>query len=133
MIAIATSKITPAKTRSVSLLENGNVELSFWSTVKVASPQDFLPPLSRWRNRRLGLGKTRSLSFHPMISLPKQLLSYPEDCDRNVYEVRARCEQRLFPLEVLQNYSATIKPKSVFFAVDRDAEEKITAFIEQAL
>jgi hypothetical protein len=99
--------------------------------IELASPQDFLPPLPGWRDRSTYIGTQGQISFYHYDFTAQALSKLSRGYDRDINDVRAMYEQKLFSLKDLRNCFEAIEPELIRFpSLDPDAlREKIEAFI----
>jgi hypothetical protein len=100
--------------------------------IELASPQDFLPPLPGWRDRSVFIGKQGQISFYHYDFTAQALSKLSRGYDRDINDVRAMYEQKLFSLKGLLNCFEAIEPELIRFpSLDSDAlKGKIEKFIE---
>lgn len=101
--------------------------------IKLASPQDFLPPLPGWRDRSLFIGKKGKISFYHYDFTAQALSKLSRGYDRDANDVQAMYEQKLFSLQQLNDSFEAIAPDLIRFpALDPDAlKRKVENFIRQ--
>lgn len=69
--------------------------------IELASPQDFLPPLPGWRDRSVFIGKQGQISFYHYDFTAQALYKLSRGFDRDIKDVQAMYEQKLFSLKDL--------------------------------
>ena len=100
--------------------------------IELASPQDFLPPLPGWRDRSVYIGKQGQISFYHYDFVAQALSKLSRGYERDVSDVQAMYEQKLFDLEELSDGFEAIVPELIRFpALDaEDLRVKVANFIE---
>ncbi|MBR8830991.1 MAG: hypothetical protein Cpurp_07300 [Chlorogloea purpurea SAG 13.99] len=89
--------------------------------IELASPQDFLPPLPGWRDRSVFIGKRGQISFYHYDFTAQALSKLSRGFDRDMKDVEAMYEQKLFSLNQLGNCFEAIAPDLIRFpSVDSD-------------
>lgn len=83
--------------------------------IELASPQDFLPPLPGWRDRSVFIGKQGQISFYHYDFTAQALSKLSRGFDRDINDVQAMYEQKLFSLEELQDCFEAIAPDLIRF------------------
>lgn len=101
--------------------------------IELASPQDFLPPLPGWRERSVFIARKGQISFYHYDFTAQALSKLSRGYDRDVDDVIAMYEQRLFSLTDLRNCFEAIKPELIRFpSLSSDnLRQKIEGFIEK--
>jgi hypothetical protein len=99
--------------------------------IELASPQDFLPPLPGWRDRSMFIGTQGQISFYHYDFTAQALSKLSRGYDRDINDVRAMYEQKLFSLKDLRDCFEVIEPELIRFpSLDPDAlRGKIEKFI----
>ena len=102
--------------------------------IELASPQDFLPPLPGWRDRSLFIGKHGQISFYHYDFTAQALSKLSRGFDRDLKDVQAMYEQKLFRLEELRDSFEAIAPELIRFpALNPDAlRSRVENFIERS-
>lgn len=83
--------------------------------IELASPQDFLPPLPGWRDRSIFIGKYGQISFYHYDFTAQALSKLSRGFDRDLKDVQAMYEQKLFSLEKLRDCFKTIESELIRF------------------
>jgi hypothetical protein len=83
--------------------------------IELASPQDFLPPLPGWRDRSVFIGKRGQISFYHYDFTAQALSKLSRGFDRDIQDVQAMYEQRLFSLNELRDCFEAIAPELIRF------------------
>jgi hypothetical protein len=83
--------------------------------IELASPQDFLPPLPRWRDRSTFICKRGRVSFYHYDFTAQALAKLSRGFDRDFNDVRAMYERRLFSSSDLQNCFEAIASELIRF------------------
>jgi hypothetical protein len=83
--------------------------------IELASPQDFLPPLPGWRDRSVFIGTQGQISFYHYDFTAQALSKLSRGFDRDIQDVQAMYEQRLFSLRELRDCFETIAPELIRF------------------
>jgi hypothetical protein len=83
--------------------------------IELASPQDFLPPIPGWRDRSVFIRKRGQISFYHYDFTAQALAKLSRGFDRDLKDVEAMYEQKLFSLNELQNALEAIEPKLIRF------------------
>ncbi len=101
--------------------------------IELASPQDFLPPLPGWRDRSVFIGKHGQISFYHYDFTAQALSKLSRGFDRDLTDVQAMYEQRLFSLGELRDCFETIAPEFIRFpALNPDIlRRRVENFIER--
>lgn len=101
--------------------------------IELASPQDFLPPLPGWRERSVFIGRRGQISFYHYDFTAQALSKLSRGFERDLNDVQAMYDQKLFSLTELRNSFEAIVPELIRFpALDPDALRiRIDTFIEQ--
>ncbi len=101
--------------------------------IELASPQDFLPPLPGWRDRSVFIGKQGKISFYHYDFTAQALSKLSRGFERDISDVQAMYEQRLFSLKDLRDCFEAIVPELVRFpSLEEDAlRSSVENFIEQ--
>ena len=101
--------------------------------IELASPQDFLPPLPGWRDRSVFIGKQGQISFYHYDFTAQALSKLSRGYDRDINDVQAMYEQKLFSLKELQDCFEAIAPELIRFpSLDSDVlRSRINNFIQR--
>lgn len=101
--------------------------------IELASPQDFLPPLPGWRDRSVFIGRKGQISFYHYDFTAQALSKLSRGFDRDISDVRAMYEQKLFSLKELRNCFEAIAPDLIRFpSLDPDTlRSRVDDFIER--
>lgn len=101
--------------------------------IELASPQDFLPPLPGWRDRSVFIGQQGGISFYHYDFTAQALAKLSRGYNRDLDDVRAMYEQKLFSLEKLLDCFNRIESELIRFpALDPDLlRNRIEQFIER--
>jgi len=101
--------------------------------IKLASPQDFLPQLPGWRDRSILIGRHGEISFYHYDFTSQALAKLSRGYNRDIDDVLAMYEQKLFTLEKLHDCFDAIAPELIRFpALDPDVlRNKIEQFIDR--
>jgi hypothetical protein len=83
--------------------------------IELASPQDFLPPLPGWRDRSVFIGTQGQIAFYHYDFTAQALSKLSRGFDRDVRDVQAMHEQRLFSLRELRDCFEAIAPELIRF------------------
>jgi hypothetical protein len=102
--------------------------------IELASPQDFLPPLPGWRDRSVFIGKQGQISFYHYDFTAQALSKLSRGYDRDMNDVRAMYEQKLFSLIELSDCFEAIESELIRFpALDPDRlRDRVEKFIERS-
>jgi hypothetical protein len=101
--------------------------------IELASPQDFLPPLPGWRDRSIFIGRQGDISFYHYDFTAQALSKISRGYNRDIDDVQAMYEQKLFSLEELWDCFEVIAPELIRFpSLDSDRlRNRIEQFIER--
>jgi hypothetical protein len=101
--------------------------------IELASPQDFLPQLPEWRNRSIFIGRQGGISFYHYDFTAQALAKISRGYNRDIDDVLAMYERRLFSLEELNFCFAAIESELIRFpSLDPDLlRNKIEQFIDR--
>jgi hypothetical protein len=101
--------------------------------IELASPQDFLPPLPGWRDRSVFIGKQGQISFYHYDFTAQALAKLSRGFDRDIRDVQAMHEQKLFSLRELRDCFEAIVPELIRFpSLDPDVlRSRIENFSER--
>jgi hypothetical protein len=101
--------------------------------IELASPQDFLPPLPGWRARSVFIGKQGKISFYHYDFTAQALSKLSRGFDRDINDVQAMYEQRLFSLSELRDCFEAIAPELIRFpSLDPDVlRNRVENFIKR--
>ena len=83
--------------------------------IKLASPQDFLPPLPGWRDRSRFITKQGDISFYHYDFTAQALAKLSRGYNRDLNDVKAMYDQNLFSLLDLQDGFNAIEPEMIRF------------------
>lgn len=83
--------------------------------IELASPQDFLPPLPGWRERSVFIGKQGQISFYHYDFTAQALSKLSRGFDRDIQDVQAMYEHKLFSLRALRDGFEAIAPELIRF------------------
>jgi hypothetical protein len=83
--------------------------------IELASPQDFLPPLPGWRDRSVFIGRKGQILFYHYDFTAQALSKLSRGFDRDIKDVEAMYEQRLFSLRELRDCFEAIAPDLIRF------------------
>jgi hypothetical protein len=83
--------------------------------IELASPQDFLPPLPGWRDRSVFICQQGQISFYHYDFTAQALSKLARGFDRDIRDVQAMYEQKLFVLEKLRDCFETISSELIRF------------------
>jgi len=102
--------------------------------IELASPQDFLPPLPRWRDRSVFIGKQGQISFYHYDFTAQALAKLSRGFDRDIKDIEAMYAQKLFSLNGLWNGFEAIEPELIRFpSLNPDAlRSRVEKFIERS-
>jgi hypothetical protein len=100
--------------------------------IELASPQDFLPQLPGWRDRSVFIGRQGEISFYHYDFTAQALSKLSRGYNRDINDVRAMYEQKLFTLEKLRDCFDAIESELIRFpSLDADLlRNKIEQFID---
>ncbi|NEQ69303.1 MAG: hypothetical protein F6K21_28200 [Symploca sp. SIO2D2] len=101
--------------------------------IELASPQDFLPPLPGWRDRSVFIKRQGQISFYHYDFTAQALSKLSRGFDRDINDVQAMYEQKLFSLQELSDCFESIEPELIRFpSLSPDTlRRRVEAFIEQ--
>jgi hypothetical protein len=101
--------------------------------IELASPQDFLPPLPGWRDRSIFISKHGQISFYHYDFTAQALSKLSRGFDRDIKDVQAMYEQKLFSLEELRDNFEAITPELIRFpSLNPDVlRSRVENFIER--
>ncbi|MEG3899369.1 MULTISPECIES: DUF6036 family nucleotidyltransferase [unclassified Microcoleus] len=110
-----------------------NIKQELNINIELASPQDFLPPLPGWRDRSIFIGKHGQISFYHYDFTAQALSKLSRGFDRDIKDVQAMYEQKLFSLEELHDNFEAIAPELIRFpSLNPDVlRSKVENFIER--
>ncbi len=102
--------------------------------IELASPQDFLPPLPRWRDRSIFIGKQGQISFYHYDFTAQALAKLSRGFDRDLKDIEAMYERKLFSLHELRNGFEAIEPELIRFpSLNRDLlRSRVEKFIKHS-
>ncbi|WP_434684950.1 DUF6036 family nucleotidyltransferase [Pseudanabaena minima] len=100
--------------------------------IELASPQDFLPPLPGWRDRSVFIGRYGEISFYHYDFTAQALSKISRGYNRDIDDVLAMYEQKLFSLDKLRDCFEAISPELIRFpSLNPDLlRNRIEKFIE---
>lgn len=101
--------------------------------IELASPQDFLPTIPGWRDRSIFIGKYGQISFYHYDFIAQALSKISRGFERDIKDVQAMYEQKLFSLEELRNSFEIIAPELIRFpSLNPDAlRSRVENFIKR--
>jgi hypothetical protein len=101
--------------------------------IELASPQDFLPPLPEWRDRSIFIVRYGEISFYHYDFTAQAMSKISRGYNRDIDDVRAMYEQKLFSLEKLLDCFEAIAPELIRFpSLNPDLlRNRIEQFIER--
>jgi hypothetical protein len=101
--------------------------------IELASPQDFLPALPGWRDRSVFIGRQGEISFYHYDFTAQALAKLSRGYTRDLDDVQAMYQQKLFTLEDLHSGFAAIEPELIRFpALDPELlRNKVEQFIDR--
>lgn len=102
--------------------------------IELASPQDFLPPLPGWRDRSVFIGRHGQIDFYHYDFTAQALSKLSRGYDRDLNDVQAMYEQKLFLLDDLRNCFESIESELICFPSinPQILKGRVNSFIEQA-
>ncbi|NJK66457.1 MAG: hypothetical protein HC941_07885 [Microcoleus sp. SU_5_3] len=85
--------------------------------IELASPQDFLPTIPGWRDRSIFIGKYGQISFYHYDFIAQALSNakLSRGYNRDIDDVRAMYEHKLFSLEKLRDHFEAIESELIRF------------------
>ena len=83
--------------------------------IELASPQDFLPPLPGWHDRSIFIGRYDEISFYHYDFTAQALAKISRGYNRDIDDVQAMYEQKLFSLEKLRDSFEAIASELIRF------------------
>jgi hypothetical protein len=91
----------------------------------------FLPPLPGWRDRSAFIGRQGQISFYHYDFIVQALSKLSRGLDRDLRDVQAMYEQKLFSLTDLQNCFEAIAPELIRFpSLDPEPELALYARLQ---
>lgn len=101
--------------------------------IELASPQDFLPPLPGWRDRSVFISQQGQISFYHYDFTAQALSKLSRGFDRDIRDVQAMYEQKLFSLTDIHDCFEAIAPELIRFpSLDPDVlRQRVKNFIER--
>jgi hypothetical protein len=101
--------------------------------IELASPQDFLPPLPGWRDRSVFIGKRGQVSFYHYDFTAQALSKLSRGFDRDIKDIEAMYDQKLFSLSKLRDCFDAILPEIIRFpSLNSDLlRSRVENFIER--
>lgn len=102
--------------------------------IELASPQDFLPPLPGWRSRSIFIGRQGEISFYHYDFTSQAISKLSRGYNRDIDDVQAMYEQKLFSLEELRDCYNAIEPELIRYpSLNPDIlKSSIEEFIERS-
>jgi hypothetical protein len=100
--------------------------------IELASPQDFLPPLPGWRDRSIYIEKQGQISFYHYDFTAQALSKLSRGYDRDISDIQAMYEQKLFSVKELLNCFEVIEPELIRYpSIEPDVlRNRVERFIE---
>ncbi|MGI0479913.1 DUF6036 family nucleotidyltransferase [Geminocystis sp. CENA526] len=83
--------------------------------IELASPQDFLPPVPKWRERSIFIAKRGQISFYHYDFTAQALSKLSRGFDRDFNDVEAMYKNKLFSLSELRDCFEAIAPELIRF------------------
>jgi hypothetical protein len=83
--------------------------------IELASPQDFLPALPGWRDRSIFIGRYGEISFYHYDFTAQALAKISRGYNRDIDDVQAMYDQKLFSLEKLRDCFEAISSELIRF------------------
>lgn len=83
--------------------------------IELASPQDFLPTLPGWRDRSIFIGRQGGISFYHYDFTAQALSKLSRGYDRDMTDIQAMYDQKLFSLEELLRCFEAIESELIRF------------------
>jgi hypothetical protein len=83
--------------------------------IELASPQDFLPQLPGWRDRSVFIKRVGEISFYHYDFTAQALAKLSRGYDRDISDVQAMYDQKLFSLEKLGECFEAIEAELIRF------------------
>ena len=101
--------------------------------IELASSQDFLPPLPEWRDRSVFICKRGQISFYHYDFTAQALSKLSRGFDRDIKDVEAMYDQKLFTLSKLKDCFEAIAPELIrFSSLNPDVlRSRVENFIER--
>ncbi len=101
--------------------------------IELASPQDFLPALPKWRDRSLFIGKHGQVSFYHYDFTSQALAKLSRGFDRDLKDVEAMYDRKLFSLtELRDNFNAIFSDLIRFPSLNPEVlRRRVQNFIER--
>ena len=101
--------------------------------IELASPQDFLPSLPGWRDRSMFIGKRGQILFYHYDFTAQALSKLSRGFDRDIRDVEAMYDRKLFSLTKLIDCFEAIAPEIIRFpSLNADAlRSRVENFIDQ--
>jgi hypothetical protein len=101
--------------------------------IELASPQDFLPSLPGWRDRSVFIGKRGQISFYHYDFTAQALAKLSRGFDRDIRDVEAMYDRKLFSLTKLGDCFEAIAPEIIRFpSLNADAlRSRVENFIDR--
>ncbi len=100
--------------------------------IELASPQDFLPPLPGWRDRSIYIEKQGQISFYHYDFTAQALSKLSRGYDRDINDVQAMYEQKLFSGQDLRDCFEAIEAELIRYpSIEPDIlRNRVERFIE---
>ena len=101
--------------------------------IELASPQDFLPSLPGWRDRSMFIGKRGQILFYHYDFTAQALSKLSRGFDRDIRDVEAMYDRKLFSLTKLIDCFEAIAPEIIRFpSLNADAlRSRVENFIDR--
>jgi hypothetical protein len=101
--------------------------------IELASPQDFLPSLPGWRDRSVFISKRGQISFYHYDFTAQALSKLSRGFDRDIRDVEAMYDRKLFSLTKLSDCFEAIVPEIIRFpSLNADAlRSRVEKFIDR--
>ncbi len=90
-------------------------ELNININIEFASPQDLLPSLPGWRDQSVFIGKRGQISFYHYDFTAQALAKLSRGFDRDIKDVEAMYDRKLFSLSELNDCFEAIAPDIIRF------------------
>ncbi|MEO1133728.1 MAG: DUF6036 family nucleotidyltransferase [Cyanobacteria bacterium J06639_1] len=102
--------------------------------IELASPQDFLPPLPGWRERSVFIGQRDQVAFYHYDFTAQALSKLSRGYERDINDVKAMYEQKLFSVDDLLTCFKAIEPELIRFPSlsPEILEDRVRTFIQYA-
>ncbi len=101
--------------------------------IELASPQDFLPTLPEWRDRSVFIAKHGQILFYHYDFTAQALAKLSRGFDRDIKDIEAMYNQKLFSLSKLKDCFEAIAPELIRFpSLNPDVlRSRVENFIER--